>query len=266
MESFYLPKLGIAPKWCSFLESITEELEERDLQRDGTLGGNDIEGQETVYDNYKFVSRDDVEKLGISNLVGTPLLRGYMHGFFIDINLYNRVKAVANPFEYEQYQQKKLKERLEAKRSSRIAPLASEKKSKSAVNADLADRLEYKAKDSTKAGKLAGKILSDDRFGSLFTNPDFEIDEEDDDFKLRNPSGIAATKRKQNNLDSDNSDSEAEDSVEKPLTKYEREEIEEQSDNDSESYSSDSYDDTGFRGGKVRGEAYEEMKMLGKKK
>ena len=265
MESFYLPKLGIAPKWCSFLENITEELEERDLQRDGTLTGNDIEGQETVYDNYKFVSRDDVEKLGISNLVGTPLLRGYMHGFFIDINLYNRVKAVANPFEYEQYQQKKLKERMDAKRSSRIAPRASEKKSKSGVNADLADRLEYKAKDTTKAGKMAGNILSDDRFGNLFTNPDFEIDEEDDDFKLRNPSGIAAVKRKQNNLDSDNSDSEAEVSVDKKPANRDNAVVDEATDEDSESYSSDSDDDTGFRGGKVRGEAYEEMKKLGKK-
>ncbi|GAX14342.1 ribosome biogenesis protein ENP2 [Fistulifera solaris] len=267
MESFYLPKLGIAPKWCSFLENITEELEERDLQRDGTLTGNDLEGQETVYDNYKFVSREDVEKLGISNLVGTPLLRGYMHGFFIDINLYNRVKAVANPFEYEQYQQKKLKERMDAKRSSRIAPRPSEKKSKSAVNADLADRLEFKAKDSTKAGKIAGNILSDDRFGNLFTNPDFEIDEEDEDFKLRNPSGIAAVKRKQNNLDSDNSDSEADEDIrnnEKESTYQEHQSAIEASDNDS--CSSDSDEDTGFRGGKVRGEAYDEMKQLGKKK
>jgi len=40
-----------------------------------------------------------------------------MHGFFMDTNLYNRVKAVANPFEYEDYKKKELKERLEAKRS-----------------------------------------------------------------------------------------------------------------------------------------------------
>ena len=35
----------------------------------------------------------------------------------MDTNLYNRVKAVANPFEYEDYKKKELKERLEAKRS-----------------------------------------------------------------------------------------------------------------------------------------------------
>lgn len=31
-----------------------------------------------------------VEELGVSNLVGTPLLRGYMHGYFIDMKLYTR--------------------------------------------------------------------------------------------------------------------------------------------------------------------------------
>lgn len=30
IQSFYLPSLGPAPKWCSFLDTITEELEESD--------------------------------------------------------------------------------------------------------------------------------------------------------------------------------------------------------------------------------------------
>eukprot|EP00429_Kryptoperidinium_foliaceum_P027044 CAMPEP_0176137888 /NCGR_PEP_ID=MMETSP0120_2-20121206/70023_1 /TAXON_ID=160619 /ORGANISM="Kryptoperidinium foliaceum, Strain CCMP 1326" /LENGTH=423 /DNA_ID=CAMNT_0017473779 /DNA_START=57 /DNA_END=1329 /DNA_ORIENTATION=+ len=37
LECYYIPKVGLAPKWCSFLENITEELEERDLKRDGGL-------------------------------------------------------------------------------------------------------------------------------------------------------------------------------------------------------------------------------------
>ena len=215
MESYYVPAIGVAPKWCSFLESITEELEEHDLERKGSTNTSGIvqEGHESIYENYKFVSREDLEKLGISNLVGTPLLRGYMHGFFMDTNLYNRVKTVANPFEYEEYQKKKLKERLEAKRSSRIAPRASDKKPRSKVNPALAERLHDKASDSTKAGKLANKVLSDTRFGNLFSNPDFEIDEEDEHFKLRNPSGVAATKARLNNLDSDDSDDETEDNT-----------------------------------------------------
>ena len=265
LETFYIPKVGLAPKWCSFLENITEELEERDLQRDTGAGGSDAlvrDGQETVFENYKFLSRDDLEKLGVSDLIGTPMLKAYMHGFFMDISLYNRVRAVANPFEYEEYRKKKVKERLEAKRASRIAPKETRKK-KTSVNPDFAERLQDKAESSTtKAGKMAGQILSDDRFGSLFTNPDYEIDEEDEDFKLRNPSGVASSRRKQkDDMDSDEDDDDDDDnsSVENPAG-FRRVESDgdddddggDEEENDSDDDDSDDDSDDGFRGGKVR--------------
>lgn len=256
IESYYIPKVGLAPRWCSFLENITEELEETDLNRKGGADASDLvrDGNETIYENYKFVSRDDVEELGISNLIGTPMLRGYMHGFFMDINLYNRVKAVANPFAYEDYRKKKLKEKLEAKRSSRIAPKRdpnSKKKSKTAVNPDLADRLQEKAESDTKAGKVASNLLGDDRFKSLFTDSDFAINENDEDFKLRNPSGVAASKRQKddfdNDLDSDGEASVDEDETDKAVNAApgSMSGSGEGSDEDSDS------DDDGFRGGKV---------------
>jgi hypothetical protein len=43
-----------------------------------------------------------------------------MHGYFIDARLYNRVRALANPTEYEDYRKQKIKEKLEEKSSSRI--------------------------------------------------------------------------------------------------------------------------------------------------
>lgn len=275
MESYFVPAIGVAPKWCSFLDSITEELEERDLSQENGDDADELvrSGKESIYENYKFVTRDDLEKLGITNLIGTPLLRGYMHGFFMNINLYNRVKAVANPFEYEEYQKKKVKERLAAKRSSRIAPKESEHRPKAAVNPDLAERLGYKADDSTKAGKVAKNVLSDDRFGSLFTNPDYQIDEEDQDFKLRNPSGVASKQKKRENMDSDDEDDEgnvaAGDAV--LVSKVDEDELEQgiadeasfdgDEEDDGASLESDS-DDDGFRGGKVRGEAYDALKAL----
>ena len=268
LESYFIPKVGLAPKWCSFLESITEELEERDLKRDGSTAGGSIlqDGEETVFENYKFVSRDDLDKLGISHLIGTPLLRGYMHGFFMDINLYNRVRAVANPFEYEQYRKKKLKERLDAKRASRIAPKENSRKGNKAVNPELAERLMDKAEDGadTKAGKLANKILTDDRFGSLFTNPDYQIDEEDIEFKLRNPSGVAQTKNKKrrDDMDSDDDDGgdsdasepERDDGMNEFLHRVggsDDEQVDSDNNDDYNSEESDS-DEDGFRGGKVR--------------
>ena len=264
MESYYVPALGVAPKWCSFLESITEELAEKDLSRAGESGESLQAGKEAVYENYKFVSRDDLDQLGIAHLVGTPLLRGYMHGFFMDINLYNRAKSIANPFEYEDYRKKKVKERLEAKRASRIAT-KEDTKSKVAVNPELAERLQNKAGSRTKAGKAAGQVLSDDRFGSLFTNPDYHIDEEDENFKLRNPSGVAANRRKRDNMDSDDEDESENEENEPSKDQIANDGMEKWIDEEGEDFERDASsesdsDDDGFRGAKVRGEAFDEMK------
>jgi hypothetical protein len=146
IQAYYSPDLGTAPRWCSFLDNITEELEERGINDELTSSA----AAESVYDDYKFLSREEVTKLGIDNLIGTPLLRGYMHGFFIDSALYSKVRSVANPFEYEEYRKKKVREKVEAKAASRITPKAKVAKGKG-VNKELADRLE--AKSGSKASK-----------------------------------------------------------------------------------------------------------------
>ena len=46
MRAYFVPGLGPAPRWCSFLESLTEELEES--------------ANPTVYDDYRFVTRADL--------------------------------------------------------------------------------------------------------------------------------------------------------------------------------------------------------------
>jgi len=301
IQSYYSPALGPAPKWCSHLDNITEELEEKDIKRrrrgtrssdvDGYLEENEVAENEEdgVYDDYKFVTRSEVESLGMQKLVGTPLLRGYMHGFFVDASLYSRVKAVANPFEYDDYRKKKLREKLEAKRASRIAPKsASTKKKKDAapkalVNTDFATRLEGRKGAQSKSGKIAKKMLEDSRFGDLFTNKDFEIDEDDFQFKLRNPSGVAKPKEgddddedepKRDNrgedMDSDQEDDDGSDGEVEGFSKVNVEEEEEgwgnergDGDDSDESYDSDD-DEDGIRGGKVRGENYKQIKALEK--
>lgn len=272
VQSFYCPVLGAAPRWCSFLDNITEELEERDGMHgdpSGGGGGGDVIVQtETVYEDYKFLTRAEIDKLGIQNLVGTPLLRGYMHGFFINIGLYNKIRAVAKPFEYSEYRSKKIKERMEEKRASRIAPkTVAQQKTKAKVNPDLADRLHAKAGDKTKAGKVAKALVEDNRFGRLFDNKDFEIDEEAEDFKLRNPSGISA-KRLQNDrdMDSDQEDDDAdEDDYHGEIT---NEKVNERwgtgSDDDYAGEHSDESDsdDDGFMGGKVRNKLPKKEKKI----
>lgn len=44
--SYYVPALGPAPRWCSFLDVLTEELEE--------------EQEASVYEDYKFVTTAEV--------------------------------------------------------------------------------------------------------------------------------------------------------------------------------------------------------------
>lgn len=159
--TYFVPNLGHAPRWCSFLESLTEELEENASQN--------------VYEDYKFITHKEVDELGATALVGTPLLRGYMHGFFIEMKLYNRLRAVSKPFEYEEYRLQKIKQKIEEKRQSRITP----RKRLPKVNKELAKKLIGKDGDPDS--------MVDDRFAELFKREEFQQDETSDEFKLRKP-------------------------------------------------------------------------------
>ncbi|RUS12563.1 hypothetical protein BC937DRAFT_87516, partial [Endogone sp. FLAS-F59071] len=74
--SYYIPQLGPAPRWCSFLDNLTEEMEENP--------------QQSMYDDYKFVTRKELATLGLEHLIGSNLLKAYMHGFFVDLRLYEK--------------------------------------------------------------------------------------------------------------------------------------------------------------------------------
>ncbi|XP_026756940.1 nucleolar protein 10 [Galleria mellonella] len=166
MQIYYIPSLGPAPRWCAFLDNLTEELESSAAQ--------------TVYDDYKFVTKQELESLGLDHLLGTNLLRAYMHGYFVDVRLYKRAKSIADPFAFEEYKKRKIREKIEQERPSRIKIEDNLPK----VNKDLASRLmdidAHKKKQPT-------NLLKDDRFKALFENPDFEVDKEAEEYKLLNP-------------------------------------------------------------------------------
>ena len=168
VQIYYVPEMGPAPRWASFVDNITEELEE--------------EQGSTVYDDYKFVTREDLDNLGLSHLVGTNLLRGYMHGFFMDMRLYKRAKAVVEPFAYDAYRKQKIADALNAKRSDRIAI----RKKVPKVNKELARELIATSKGGKKKA-AATAALTDERFGRLFTDTDFTVDRESEEYRIRNP-------------------------------------------------------------------------------
>nr|AAQ91237.1 hypothetical protein FLJ14075-like protein [Danio rerio] len=184
MNTFYIPALGPAPRWCSFLDNLTEELEENP--------------ESTIYDDYKFVTHKDLESLGLAHLIGSPLLRAYMHGFFMDIRLYHKVKTMVNPFAYEEYRKDKIRQKIEESRAQRV-----QLKKLPKVNKELALKLmeedtELTNKKKKKKANVAGNLLMDDRFKVMFENPDYQVDERSEEFRLLNPiiSNVAERRRK----------------------------------------------------------------------
>ncbi|XP_050361512.1 nucleolar protein 10 [Nymphalis io] len=166
MQIYYIPSLGPAPRWCAFLDNLTEEMESSASQ--------------TVYDDYKFITKQELESLGLDHLLGTNLLRAYMHGYFVDVRLYKRAKSIADPFAFEEYKKRKIREKIEQERPSRITVEDNLPK----VNRDLASRL---LDSDTRKKKQSVNLLKDDRFKALFENPDFEVDKGADEYRLLNP-------------------------------------------------------------------------------
>ena len=68
----------------------------------------------------RFVTKQELEGLGMGHLVGSQLLRAYMHGFFLHNKLYQKAKAVAAPLAYDTVRKERIQSKLEAERSQRI--------------------------------------------------------------------------------------------------------------------------------------------------
>ncbi|PPQ87687.1 hypothetical protein CVT25_011454 [Psilocybe cyanescens] len=201
MATYYIPQLGPAPKWASFLENITEEMEDQTTR--------------SVYEDYKFVERNELKTLGLDHLVGTPALKPYMHGYFLSLKLYETARLIANPFAYDEHREKMVREKMEKMAETRIrskkdpgvkvnkalaekvlrdqekAKLKAERKSKRKVGADSMDVDEA---DEEEDDDSRPTILSDPRFASVFQDPAFAIDENSREFALLNPSSVGRGK------------------------------------------------------------------------
>lgn len=162
VQPYYLPALGPAPKWCSYLDSITEELEE------------DIKDN-IIYEDYKFVTMQELEEMGMEHLVGTNMLRAYMHGFFMDMKLYSKAKSLSNPHGFEQYKKNKIRQKLEDERTNRVQLMNSLPNVNRRLAAKILQKKEQaiasKTKDEATSRPTA---LEDSRFKAMFENPDFE--------------------------------------------------------------------------------------------
>ncbi|GFR41480.1 hypothetical protein Agub_g2171, partial [Astrephomene gubernaculifera] len=194
MHGYFVPSLGPAPRWCSHLEGLTEEL---------------AEAAPAVYDDYRFVTRAELGRLGLEHLLGTSLLRAYMHGFFVDNRLYAKAKSLMDPFAYETYRQQRIAKKLEEERQSRISIIRKLPK----VNTKVAARIMAESADADKAAAdgtaaaaagsskasqraaaAAANPLADSRFSAMFEDPDFTIDEEAEEYRLLHPNAAREKK------------------------------------------------------------------------
>jgi ribosome biogenesis protein ENP2 len=106
-----------------------------------------------VYDEYKFVSKQEVFELGCENLVNTKMLKEYMHGYLMHLKLFNKLKDKLHNAD------------LLEKRKRKIDEL---------VNQDLPKKIEVK------------ESVQDSRF-QINDNPDFEINRFSEDYMIRHP-------------------------------------------------------------------------------
>jgi ribosome biogenesis protein ENP2 len=243
--SFFIPQLGPAPKWCAFLDNIVEEMAED--PNDPNAFGKGSAGE--VYDNFKFLTMQQLQQLNLDHLVGTTsLLRPYMHGYFVAQKLYEEARLISNPDLWQEQRAKSIAEKINKERESRIR---GNKKVAVKVNRKLAEKiLERQDKEERRRAKRvlkkggdddmvgvdkapavgeadapskpvgAGTILADPRFARLFEDEDFEVDEQSHEFQALNPStkipkGLTAAEQEEleprkNSSDEDSSDSETE--------------------------------------------------------
>ncbi|KAH9992290.1 WD40-repeat-containing domain protein [Russula vinacea] len=187
MTTYFIPQLGPAPRWCSFLENITEELEDS------------ASGPRSVYEDYKFVSRAELTILGLDHLVGTPALKPYMHGYFLSLKLYDAARVIANPYVYEEHRAKMVQEKLNKLAEGRIRTRKDQVKVK--VNKALAEKITQEEERAKKREERKRKHAAEKADAAMdvdvdedTADPDFEVDEESREFALLNPSAAAQRK------------------------------------------------------------------------
>jgi ribosome biogenesis protein ENP2 len=91
VQVMMIPELGQAPRAFSVLDSLINDVEVAD--QDAT----------PLYEDQKFVTRDDLEKFGMAHLLKASVLRPYMHGFFVPRDLYRLIMDKGQETGYDEW-------------------------------------------------------------------------------------------------------------------------------------------------------------------
>lgn len=150
--ALFAPAVGPAPRFCQFLEHITEEFEEK--------------SNVNVFEDQRFVTFDELVALNARHLVGNRQLKAHLNGFLMPTKLYESIRQQSDVVDYREYRAEKVKQALEEKVRDAIYV----KQNQIRVNDKLSVRL---GGDSKKTEKL----LADPRFAKLWTDKNFEVGE-----------------------------------------------------------------------------------------
>ena len=192
--TYFIPGLGPAPKWCSFLDNLTEEMEENNTSE--------------VYEEYKFLTLQELERLNGKHLIGSKFLKSYMHGFVVKSRMYDKLKLESSSFSYNKYKKDKLKNMLDEQMKNRIYV----KNDKVRVNEGIIMKIredgkqERMSKRQVKDQQAKESIIEDPRFKSMFEDKDFKIDEGSEAFKSRHPNARTKAAVETNDYQNDEDD------------------------------------------------------------
>ena len=200
VQVWYIPALGAAPKWCAFLDSLTEELEER--------------SETSVYEDYQFVTPQQLSEWGADHLIGSNVLRAYMHGYFIHAKLYHKLKqahadtlpaqpAAPTPAALQRLREK-TGDRILQRRTGSIkvnaayadalmATAAVKRRMREAKQHDEdgeadEDEAVAAAAAEERVSDVAANPLGDARFARLFSEEEYKIDVDSEEYKRLHPS------------------------------------------------------------------------------
>merc|ERR1711990_853971 len=107
----------------------------------------------------------------------------HLHGYFMDVRLYRKAASARPTNSLENMKKNLIQRQIEAQRAGRVKIETKVPK----VNQDLYIKLKVDEDDKKKKKKNAGDLLNDDRFSALFSDQRFEVDKEDDAFRLIQP-------------------------------------------------------------------------------
>ena len=149
-----------------------------------------------IYQEYRFLSEEDLEQVNATHMIGSKFVQSALGGFIMKAKLYEKLKLQAQPFDLEKYREQRLQQKMDKEIGDRIYIKNSSRRSnKTNLNRKIIERMkETRTKKGRKAQAMEGtaddleELVQDDRFKGLLDEAKFKINEQEEDFLLRNPS------------------------------------------------------------------------------